>query len=126
MGGVPGRAPGVGPPRVIWRGEIYQVDLGRPVGHEPASLRPAIVVSNDIVNNGPGELVAVVPVTSTDYGLRSHIEIATGVSGPEHPSYARCDQIRVVSTERIRLRRGDIAPDELRAIDRALRFILDL
>ncbi|MHB8290563.1 MAG: type II toxin-antitoxin system PemK/MazF family toxin [Acidimicrobiales bacterium] len=111
---------------MIWRGEIYQVDLGRPVGHEPAFLRPAIVVSSDIVNNGPGELVVVVPVTSTDYGLRSHIEIATGVSGLEHPSYVRCDQIRVVSTERIRLRPGDVAPDELRAIDRALRFILDL
>jgi len=111
---------------VIWRGEIYQVDLGRPVGHEPAFLRPAIVVSGDILNNGPGELVVVVPVTSTDHGLRSHVEIATGVSGLERSSYARCDQIRVVSTTRIRLRRGDVAPDELRAIDRALRFILDL
>jgi mRNA interferase MazF len=116
----------VGPHWVIWRGEVYQVDLGRPIGHEPAFLRPAIVVSNDIVNNGPGELVVVVPVTSTDYGLRSHIEIATGVSGLEHSSYARCDQIRVVSTTRIRERRGDVAPDELHAIDRALRFILDL
>jgi mRNA interferase MazF len=80
---------------VIWRGEVYQVDLGRPIGHEPAFLRPAIVVSNDIVNNGPGELVVVVPVTS-------------------------------VSTARIRQRRGDVAPNELHAIDRALRFILDL
>lgn len=111
---------------MIWRGEIYQVDLGRPVGHEPGFLRPAIVVSSDIVNNGPGNLVVVVPVTSTDYGLRSHVEIATGVSGLEHPSYARCDHIRVVSTARIGQRRGDAAPDELRTIDRALRFILDL
>lgn len=111
---------------MIWRGEIYQVDLGRPVGHEPAFLRPAVVVSSDIVNNGPGELVVVVPVTSTDYGLRSHVAIATGVSGLEHLSYARCDHIRVVSTTPIRQRRGDVAPDELRAIDRALQFILDL
>ena len=126
MGGVPGRAQGVGSPRVIWRGEIYQVDLGRPVGHEPAFLRPAVVVSSDIVNNGPGDLVVVVPVTTTDYGLRSHVEIAAGVSGLEHPSYARCDHIRVVSTARIRHRRGRVAPDELRTIERALRFILDL
>jgi mRNA interferase MazF len=116
----------VGTPRVIWRGEVYQIDLGRPIGHEPAFLRPAIVVSNDIVNNGQGELVVVVPVTSTVYGLRSHIEIATGTSGLEHPSYARCDHIRVVSTIRIRHRRGYIAANETAAIDRALRFILDL
>ncbi|MGH9104454.1 MAG: type II toxin-antitoxin system PemK/MazF family toxin [Acidimicrobiales bacterium] len=111
---------------MIWRGETYQVDLGRPVGHEPAFLRLAIVVSSDIVNNGPGEIVVVVPVTSTDYGLRSHVEIATGDSGLEHVSYARSDHIRVVSTSRIRRRLGNVAPDELRAIERALRFILDL
>ena len=111
---------------MILRGEIYQVDLGSPAGHEPAFLRPAIVVSSDIVNDGPGELAVVVPLTSADYGLHCHVEIATGASGLEHPSYARCDQIRVVSTVRICLRRGDVAPDELRAIDRALRFILDL
>jgi mRNA interferase MazF len=111
---------------VIWRGEIYQVDLGRPVGHEPAFLRPATVVSSDIVNDGPGDLVVVVPITSTDYGLRSHVEIAAGVSGLEHPSYARCDHIRVVSTERIRHSLGSVASEELRTIERALRFILDL
>lgn len=111
---------------MIWRGETYQVDLGRPVGHEPAFLRPAVVVSSDIVNNGPGELVVVVPVTSTNYGLRSHVEIATGGSGLEHVSFARCDHIRVVSTARIRGRLGHVAPDEQRTIERALRFILDL
>ena len=84
------------------------------------------MVSSDIVNNGPGDLVVVVPVTTTDYGLRSHVEIAAGVSGLEHPSYARCDHIRVVSTARIRHRRGRVARDELRSIERALRFILDL
>ncbi len=111
---------------MIWRGEVYQVDLGRPVGHEPAFLRPAIVVSSDALNNGPGELVVIVPVTSADYGLRSHVEVGAGASGLEHRSYATCDQIRVVSTARIRMRRGMLTPDELRSIDRALRFILDL
>jgi mRNA interferase MazF len=111
---------------VIWRGEVYQIDLGSPVGHEPAFLRPAIVVSSDTVNNGPGELVVIVPVTSTDYGLRSHVEIATGTSGLGHRSYARCDHIRVVSTLRIRRRRGDVAPGDMATIDRALRFILVL
>lgn len=50
--------------RLIWRGEIYDVDLGHPVGHEPAFTRPAIVVSTDVVNNGPGEIIVVVPVGS--------------------------------------------------------------
>jgi mRNA interferase MazF len=73
---------------VIWWGEIYDVDLSQPVGHEPAFRRPAIVVSVDILNDGPGRLVMVVPLTSTRYGLRSHVEVETGRSGLEHTSYA--------------------------------------
>lgn len=111
---------------MIWRGEVYQVDLGQPVGHEPAFFRPAVVVSSDLFNNGPGELVVVVPVTSARYELRSHIELEVGPSGLEHRSYARCDQIRVVSVERIRARRGAVSPGELSSIARALRFVLDL
>lgn len=116
----------MGCPGLIWRGEVYGVDLGRPVGHEPGFVRPAVVVSVDILNNGPGGLVVVVPVTSTAYGLRSHIELETGASGLEHTSYARCDQLRVISTARLASRRGMVGSDELRAIDQALRFALDL
>ena len=111
---------------MIWRGEIYDVDLGQPVGHEPAFTRPAIVVSADVLNNGTGNLVVIVPVGSTSYGLRSHVEIDRGESGFDRPSYARCDQIRAISNERIVARRGVAAVDEVHAIDQALRFILDL
>lgn len=111
---------------MIWRGEVYDVDLGRPVGHEPAFRRPAVVVSVDIVNNSPGQLVMVVPITSAAYGLRSHVEVEPGTSGLHHTSYARCDQLRVISTARLSARLGVLAPDQMRAIDQALRFVLDL
>lgn len=111
---------------LIWRGEVYDVDLGKPVGHEPGFTRPAVVVSVDIINNGPGGLAVIVPVTSAAYGLRSHIEIQAHNSGLDHTSYARCDQLRVVSTSRLEARRGMVGPDELRSIDQALRFVLDL
>lgn len=111
---------------MIWRGEVYDVDLGRPVGHEPGFVRPAVVVSVDILNNGPGGLVVVVPVTSAAYGLRSHIELDPSSSGLDHTSYARCDQLRVVSTVRLVSRRGVIGLDQLRSVDQALRFVLDL
>lgn len=111
---------------MIWRGEVYDVDLGQPIGHEPAFRRPAVVVSVDILNNSPGQLVMVVPMTSAAYGLRSHVEVEPGSSGLGHTSYARCDQLRVISTARLLTRRGMIAPDRMRAIDQALRFVLDL
>lgn len=111
---------------MIWRGETYDVDLGQPMGHEPAFRRPAVVVSVDLLNNGPGGLVVVVPVTSTAYGLRSHVELDSGGSGLGHTSYARCDQLRVVSTQRLSSRRGRVGPEQIHAIDQALRFVLDL
>lgn len=111
---------------MIWRGEVYDVDLGQPVGHEPALRRPAVVVSVDIVNNGPSQLVVVVPVTSIAYGLRSHVGVEPGSSGLGHTSYARCDQLRVISTDRLSSCRGMAAADQMCAIDQALRFILDL
>ncbi len=116
----------MGRDQLIWRGEIYDVDLGHPIGHEPAFLRPVVVVSADIFNNSAGELIVVVPVGSTSYGLRSHVEIEPGGTGLDHSSYARCDQIRVISTEGIVARKGMAAVDEIHAIDDALRFILDL
>lgn len=111
---------------MIWRGEVYDVDLGQPIGHEPAFRRPAVVVSVDILNNGLGGLVMVVPVTSATYGLRSHVEVEPGGSGLDHVSYARCDQLRTVSTERLVSRRGALSPGEMGQVDQALRFVLEL
>jgi mRNA interferase MazF len=111
---------------LIWRGEVYYVDLGQPVSHEPAFQRPAVVVSVDVLNNGPGGLVVVVPITTTGYGLRSHVELESEGSGLDHASYARCDQLRVVSVERLSSRQGAIGLGQMQAIDQALRFVLDL
>lgn len=111
---------------MIWRSEIYEVDLGVPVGHEPARLRPGLIVSADLVNNGSGQLVGVVPITSRDYGLRSHVELEPGMSGLDHLSFARCDQVRMIAVRRLRTRRGRAPADAMESIDRALRFISDL
>lgn len=70
--------------------------------------------------------MVVVPVTSAAYGLRSHVELEPEICGLDHTSYARCDQLRVISTDRLSSRRGMVGPDQLRAIDQALRFVLDL
>jgi mRNA interferase MazF len=111
---------------LIFRGEVYDVDLGRPVGHEPGFERPVVIVSDDVINNGPGEMVAVVPIGSTHHHLRSHIELEPGQNGLVQVSYARCDQIRFVSTERLRDQRGMLTLEEMSAVDHALRFVLGL
>ncbi len=111
---------------MIWRGEIYDIDLGQQIGHEPGFTRPAVVVSVNVINNGLGELVSVVPIASKFYGLRSHVELDPEASGLGHVSYTRCDQIRTISTRRLSARRGEASQDEIQDISQALRFILDL
>jgi mRNA interferase MazF len=111
---------------LIWRGEIYDVELGVPTGHVATRVRPGVVVSADLINNGPGALVVVVPITSTRYGLRSHIALESGTSGLDHESFARCDQIRTISTKRLSHQRGRVPLEFMQAIDRALQFVLDL
>ncbi|MGK2902257.1 MAG: type II toxin-antitoxin system PemK/MazF family toxin [Mycobacterium sp.] len=49
----------------------------------------------------------VVPITTAGYGLRSHVELEPASSGLGHTSFARCDQLRVVSVERCHLARGE-------------------
>lgn len=93
---------------------------------EPAFVRPAVIVSVDVLNDGPGELIAVVPVGSKAYGLRSHVELETGASGLDRVSYARCDQLRTISMRRLVNRRGVASHDEMTRIDQTLRFVLDL
>ncbi len=58
----------MGHPGLIWRGQIYGVDLVQPVGREPGFVRPAVVVSVDFLNNGAGGFVVVVPMTSAASG----------------------------------------------------------
>jgi mRNA interferase MazF len=111
---------------VIWRGEVYWIDLGQPVGHDPAFRRPGVIVSTDVVNNGAGDLVVVVPVTSTKYGLRSHVEVVAEVNPPGRSTFARCDQVRAIASQRVEERIGNLSHEELQAIDDALRFILEL
>ena len=111
---------------MILRGEIYRVDLGIPIGHEPSSERPGVVVSADMISNGPGGLVGIVPITSTRYGLRSHIELEEGVTGLGHVSFARCDQLRMISVLRVSTRLGYVPIERMSEVDRAIRFVFDL
>src|SRR5438128_11466126 len=47
------------------RGEVWLIDLNPVRGHEQAGRRPALVVSDDLFNQGPAGLVIVLPITST-------------------------------------------------------------
>jgi mRNA interferase MazF len=46
------------------RGEIWLVGLDPTKGRDQSGMRPALIISVDIFNHGPAELVVVIPITS--------------------------------------------------------------
>lgn len=108
------------------RGEVWLVDFGEPAGREQAGICPAVVVSTDALNEGPAGVVLVVPVTSARRDLPSHIEIEPGESGLDHPSYAKCEDVKSVSEQRLIDRLGVVGPEPLFDIGRVLRYLLEL
>ena len=58
--------------------------------------------------------------------LASHIEIEPGRSGLDEVSYAKCEDVKSVSDQRLVTRLGSVVDETLFAIARALRFLLEL
>jgi mRNA interferase MazF len=108
------------------RGEVWLVDFGDPVGREQSGKRPAVIVSADSLNDGPAGVVVVVPVTTAYRGLPSHIEIDQDGSGLGEVSYAKCEDVKSVSEQRLIARLGSVGHDVMFQTARALRFLLDL
>lgn len=101
------------------------VDFGTPIGHEQGFRRPAVVVSADRLNSSRAGLAIVVPVTRTRRGLPSHIEIEPGDSGLREVSYAKCEDVKSVSIERLTLRMGCAPQPQLRSIVQVIVLLID-
>lgn len=108
------------------RGDIWLVDFGDPVGREQAGTRPAVIVSADLLNDSRAGVAIVVPITTARRALPSHIEIDRDGSGLDAVSYAKCEDVKSISEQRLVARLGVVGDDVAFAIGRALRFLLDL
>lgn len=107
------------------RGEVWLIDFGEPVGSEQAGRRPGVVVSADRLNESSAGVIIVVPCTTTRRDLPSQIEIEPGASGLDETSYAKCEDVKSLSEQRLVARLGAAGDEVLFAIARTLQFLLD-
>lgn len=105
---------------------MWLVDFGDPVGREQSGRRPALVISADSLNESRAGVVVVVPITTTYRGLPSHVEIDRGSSGLDEVSYAKCEDVKSISEQRLIGRLGAVGDEAMFQAARALRFLLDL
>jgi mRNA interferase MazF len=108
------------------KGEVWLVDFGDPVGREQSGRRPAVVVSADPLNESRAGVVIVVPTTTTYRGLPSHIEIEPGSPGLDEVSYAKCEDVKSISEQRLSSRLGRVNDALTIDMARVLRIRLDI
>ena len=113
------------------RGEVRLVDFDPARGSEANKRRPAIVVSNDAVNDMAAQLgrgvVTVVPVTSSVARVHPfQVLVPAGSGGLTRDSKAQAEQVRSVDATRIGRRLGMLPTDVMTSLDRALRLHLAL
>ncbi|MGH2560477.1 MAG: type II toxin-antitoxin system PemK/MazF family toxin [Thermomicrobiales bacterium] len=108
------------------RGEVWQVDLDPTRGHEQAGVRPAVIVSVDRFNHGPAGLVVVVPITRTERRNPFRVEVLAPEAGLTDRSFVKCEDVRSISLERLRRKRGDLALTTMDVIEDRLRILFGL
>jgi len=109
------------------RGAVVVVGLDPTVGHEQHGVRPCVVVSDpDVISDQRFPLVCVVPVTGVQGEGLLYPPVAPGQSGLAKKSFALIDHLRSVDKRRIRRVFGELAPEEIAAIDEGLALFLGL
>lgn len=110
------------------RGDVYLTRFEPSEGSEQAGIRPAVIVSRDVMNEGLSTVV-VVPFTSHKPERRlypSRAIIPAGEGGLPLDSVAVGEQVRVVAKHRLLRLLGNLSPNSLELIEEALRSALDL
>jgi mRNA interferase MazF len=108
------------------RGDIWTLDLDPTRGHEQAGRRPALIVSVDQFNQGPADLLVVLPITSKAKGIPLHVRIASPEGGVKTPSYVKCEDIRSVSKQRLAQCWGRVSPETMHEVEERLAVLLGM
>jgi mRNA interferase MazF len=96
-------------------------------GHEQAGDRPVLIVSTDLFNHGPADMVIIVPITRTGRGIPIHVAVDPPEGGLSARSYLLCDGVRAISRDRLGARPwGRVSDETMNAVADRLRILLEL
>jgi mRNA interferase MazF len=111
----------------VGRGAVVVVELDPTFGHEQRGARPCIVVSDpDVIGDQRFPLVCVVPITGTAGEGLLYPLLKAGKSGLAKNSFALIDHLRSIDKRRIRRIFGNLAREEMAAIDDGLAAFLGI
>ena len=108
------------------RGEIWQTELDPVRGHEQAGTRPVLIISDDIFNTGPAGLFIGIPISSKNKAVPYHVPVTPPEGGLSMASFVKCEDVRSLSSERLRGRLGRVTPETMEAVEFRLRVLMKL
>jgi mRNA interferase MazF len=108
------------------RGDVWDLNFDPTKGHKQAGARPALIISVDIFNGGPAELVVAIPLTRTARAVRWHVPVIPPEGGMAGESFIQCENLRSVSKERLKRLRGRVSESTMERVEDRLRILLGL
>ena len=110
------------------RGEVWLIDLTEPPRgrEEGGKNRPALILSVDQFNQGPAELVIVIPLSAKDKGIRSHVRIDPPEGGVKYASFIKCEAIRSITTNRLIHRMGVVSGQTLNSVEGVVKVLIGI
>jgi len=115
-------------PAEILRGDVVRVELNPIKGSEQTGhARPCVIVQNDVGNRYSSTTIIVPLTDAANKEVYPHqILIPKGEGSLTKDSIAKCEQIRVISRERIKSTMGTLRPESIARLDDALKTSLGL
>lgn len=110
----------------FYRGDVYQVDLGKRVGSVESGVRPAVILQNNKGNRFSRTLI-IVPLTSEIKKINLPVHVLLGkVDGLPQPMMALCEQITTVDKSQVLNCFGQLSSRSMAQVEEALDISLAL
>lgn len=119
----------------IPRGRIVNVEYGENIGFEKNIERPSVILSRNSSNHSSGNVI-VAPLTDKENKRKRNGEIhlldsqyillKENYPGLKYDSIIQCEDMRVVSKARLGDLLDTVSKEDMRAINKRLKFILSL
>ncbi|MBA2520417.1 MAG: type II toxin-antitoxin system PemK/MazF family toxin [Chloroflexia bacterium] len=113
-------------PVIVSRADVWLLDFNPSRGHEQGGVQPGLVVSTDAFNQSRSRMIIVLPMTSVDKRIPFHVRVSPPEGGVRQPSFIKCEDVRAVSTTRLKRQLGRVTPETMRQVADLMRALLDL